>query len=98
MSDDRIEGTLKDAAGHVQDAVGGLTGAPDLQAKGKLNQASGTAQDMMGQAKDKALDVSGDLHARVKDQPMAALGVALGVGVVLGLLLSGGRKTVYVRK
>ena len=33
-----------------------------------------------------------------KDQPLAALAVALGVGLILGFTLRGGRKTVYVRR
>lgn len=120
MTDDRIEGTLKNAGGHVQDAVGGLTGDDKTQAKGKLNEVSGTIQDTVGkvkgqaqeaygkakdqasdaigQAKDKAQDFSGDLEERVRDQPLAAIGVALGVGLVLGMMLRGGRKTVYVPK
>ncbi len=114
MSDDQIEGGLKKVAGHVQDGVGGLTGDEATQAKGKLNEASGTIQDTigkvkgqtqdaynkakdqaseaMGQAKDKAQDFSGDLEERVRSQPLAAIGMSLGVGLVLGLLLRGGRK------
>ena len=104
----------------MQDAVGGLTGGEQTQAKGKLNEVSGTiqntagkvkdqaqeaygkvkdqAQDVMGQAKGKAQDLSGDLEDRVREQPLVSVGVAVGLGVVLGLLLRGGRKTVYIRK
>ena len=45
MSEDRIEGGLKKAGGKLEDAFGGLTGDPGRQAKGKVDQASGTAQD-----------------------------------------------------
>ena len=109
MSEDRIEGTAKKGFGHVQDAVGGLIGDNGTQAKGKLNQAAGSvqdaygkvldqAQDAVGQAKDVAQDVYGEIEQFVSDQPYLAVAAGVGVGLVLGLLLSGGRKTVYVRK
>ena len=98
MTDDRIEGGLKKGFGRVQDAVGGLTGDSETQAKGKLNQAAGSVQDVVGQARDTAEDFYSDLEGYAREQPLAALAVTLGVGVVLGLIMRGGRKTVYVRK
>ena len=81
MDENRIEGTAKDFGGKVQDAVGGLTGDSATQAKGKANQASGQAQDMYGQMVD-------EMTGFAKDQPVAALLSAAGVGIVLGYLLS----------
>ena len=98
MSEDRIEGGLKKAGGRLEDAFGGLTGDPGRQAKGKVDQASGAAQDVVGQAKDRAGEILGEVERYAKDEPMQAVGVALAVGVVIGFLLHGGRKTVYVRR
>ena len=81
MDENRIEGTAKDVGGKVQDAVGGLTGDGATQARGKANQASGQAQDMYGQMVD-------EMTGFAKDQPVAALLSAAGVGIVLGYLLS----------
>ena len=89
MSDDRIEGGVKKGVGKLEDAWGGLTGDAGTQAKGKANQATGSVQDVVGQAKDRAQDVYGNVESYAKDQPAIALGVALGVGVILGFVLRG---------
>lgn len=107
MTDDQFQGTVKNGVGHVQDAVGGLTGDEKTQAKGKLNQVAGTVQDKVGQVKEqaqdaleqaraKAEDAYGDLETYVREKPAASVGVALAAGLVLGLLLRGGTRTVYV--
>ncbi len=98
MSEDGIEGGLKKAGGKLEDAWGGLTGDTGRQAKGKLDQASGSAQDLIGQAKDRAGDIYGQVEQYAKGEPLQAVGVALAVGVVIGFLLHGGQKTVYLRK
>ena len=98
MTDERIEGGRRKGFGHVQDAVGGLTGDGRTQAEGKLNQMAGSVQDAVGQARGRAQDLYEEVDSFTKEQPLLALGVALGVGLVLGMTLLGGRKTVYVRK
>lgn len=120
MSEDRIEGGVRQGVGRVQDAVGGLTGSDGVQAKGKVNEAAGSvqnaygqvkdkAQDVAGQVKDKAQDVAGQARERAQDllgevedyvraQPLQALAGGIGVGVILGLLLRGNGKTVYLSK
>ena len=89
---------MREGVGHVQDAVGGLTGDARTQADGKLNQAAGSVQEMVGQARERASDLYGEVESYAKQQPLAALAVTLGLGVVIGLVLSGGRKTVYLSK
>ena len=89
MTDDRIEGGLKKGVGKVEDAWGGLTGDAGTQAKGKANQASGSVQDVVGHAKERAQDVYGNVESYAKEQPMVALAVAIGVGVILGFTLRG---------
>ena len=79
VDENEFEGTVKDLGGKVQDAVGGLTGDTGTQAQGKLNQAAGKAQKTFGAAAD-------ELRDNVLDKPLTALGIAVGVGVVLGFL------------
>jgi uncharacterized protein YjbJ (UPF0337 family) len=109
MSNDRIEGAVREGVGRVQDAAGGLFGNSKTEMRGKLNQAAGSAQNAYGQVKDQASDaldqardqfsdIYDEVEAYVRDQPMAALAIGAGVGLVLGLLMRGGRKVVYVRK
>ncbi len=109
MSSDQFEGDMKKGFGRLQDAVGGLVGDDKTQAKGKVNEAAGSiqdtvgkvksqAQDVVNQAQDKAQDTFGRVEDFAKSQPLPALGYALVAGIVVGFILHGGRKTVYVRK
>lgn len=47
--DNSVEGKIKHAAGHVKDAVGGLTGDTSLQTEGKIDQLKGKLQDGLGE-------------------------------------------------
>jgi uncharacterized protein YjbJ (UPF0337 family) len=47
--DNSLEGKIKHAAGHVKDAVGGLTGDKSLQTEGKIDQLKGKLQDGLGE-------------------------------------------------
>ena len=109
MSDDRIEGAAKQGFGRLQDAVGGVLGSDKTQVKGKLNEAAGSLQNTYGQVKDQAADVLdqvkdqtqdgyAQVEAFIQEQPLTAAVIGVGVGLVLGLVLRGGRKVVYVRK
>ena len=98
MTDDRLEGAVRNGVGHVQDAVGGLTGDTRTQAQGKLNQVAGSVQDVVGQARERVADAYDDVEGFAKEQPVTALAITLGLGVVIGLMLRGGRKTVYLTK
>jgi len=95
MTDDRIEGAVRGGLGRVQDAVGGLTGDEGVQLKGKLNQAAGSLQNAYGKAREaaagQAQDLLGEFEVFAKQQPLAAVGMGLGLGVVLGLLMTRGR-------
>ncbi|PIB92122.1 CsbD family protein [Caulobacter sp. FWC2] len=110
--DDQVMGVAKQGVGRVQDAFGGLTGDGATQAKGKLNEAVGSAQQAYGQLASGMRDVvgggletvRGEIHDRldtvesyVKGKPLPAVAIAATIGVVLGLLLRGRSKTVYLR-
>jgi uncharacterized protein YjbJ (UPF0337 family) len=86
MTIDRVAGAFEDAAGKVQDAVGGLTGDAATQVKGKLHQASGKAKVLYDGAADQAQNVFSGMIRRTQDNPVAALLIAAGVGYVLSRL------------
>lgn len=101
---DEVEGAAKQGFGRAQDAAGALSGDAETQLKGKLLQMKGVVQRRYGDVRDRASTLASqsrargeDLYAAARDQattrPLAAVGAALGVGVLLGLLLgaAGGR-------
>lgn len=110
--DDQVMGVARQGMGRVQDAVGGLTGDGATQVKGKLNEAVGSAQQAYGQLASGVRDVvdsgletvRGEIHDQldtvesyVKSKPLPAVAIAASIGVVLGLLLRGRSKTIYLR-
>ncbi|WP_428487000.1 CsbD family protein [Rhodopila sp.] len=75
--DDGIEGTARDFGGRVQETVGNVTGDSKTQAQGMYNQAAGQAQQAASQVSD-----------LIKEQPIVATLLAVGVGYILGRLTS----------
>jgi uncharacterized protein YjbJ (UPF0337 family) len=67
MDKDRFAGAAKDAAGKVEGAVGDLTGDADTKAAGRIREASGTVQNLYGQAKDAVRDASDAATSYAKD-------------------------------
>ncbi|MCY0389461.1 CsbD family protein [Robbsia sp. Bb-Pol-6] len=80
MAEDQIVGTAKNAVGKIQDAAGGLLGDAGLQAEGKGRQLAGKVQAQYGETVDQVVDAT-------KSNPIAALLIAAGVGILLGKLL-----------
>lgn len=87
MTTERVTGVFEDAAGKVQDTVGGLTGDAASQMQGKLHQAAGKAKSLYGGVADQAQDVFSATIRRTQDNPVAALLIAAGVGYLLARLL-----------
>ena len=81
MNEQQINGGLDQAKGRVREAAGALTGS--LRTK-----ASGTAQQLRGQAESYYGDAVERVSNLAAERPFAALGGALGIGVVIGLLLA----------
>ena len=67
MDKDRIVGSAKDFAGKVEGAVGDITGDARTQAEGRAREASGTVQNLYGQAKDAARDAADTAANYAKD-------------------------------
>lgn len=53
------DGTGDKLKGRMKEAGGDLTGDKDLKNEGKVDRASGTVKDKVGDASDKAKDVIG---------------------------------------
>jgi uncharacterized protein YjbJ (UPF0337 family) len=74
MSDFR--GAAREMAGRVQEKASELSGDAKTQAEGLYNQAAGRTQQQVARL--------GDV---VKDQPIAAVVIAVAVGYLLGRLI-----------
>ena len=56
MNKDQAKGTVKDAAGKVQEKTGELVGSKSQQAKGMQKQVEGKVQKGVGDVKETAKD------------------------------------------
>jgi uncharacterized protein YjbJ (UPF0337 family) len=54
MTDD---GKTDDAKGRLKEAAGAITGDDSLKNEGKVDQATGTVKDKVGDASDKVKDI-----------------------------------------
>jgi uncharacterized protein YjbJ (UPF0337 family) len=59
MNEDRVVGTATNLGGKAQEGLCRASGDVRTQAKGVINQAAGTAQDLYGQAKESVSDAYG---------------------------------------
>jgi ElaB/YqjD/DUF883 family membrane-anchored ribosome-binding protein len=64
-----------------------LLAAPGASAE-RMKEIRERAEEALRGARERVEAVSGDLEDQVRRHPMAALGIAAGVGLVVGLLLS----------
>lgn len=81
---DRVEGTVREYAGKAQAAVGDAVGDAKTQAEGRIREAAGKLQDTYGQATEQLRDWTEDLTDRIQDSPLLAMGLAVGLGFLLG--------------
>ena len=72
---EKVEGMGRQMDGRLQEAVGEATGNTGMQARGIYNQAAGQAQEQVAR-----------LSEVIREQPLAAVLVALGIGYILGRL------------
>ncbi len=77
---ERAERTLADAAHRIEKAV--AEGVHQIRNHGKAYAA---------EAADQIEDAQRYVVGQVRGRPLAATGLALGVGVLIGLILAGGR-------
>jgi uncharacterized protein YjbJ (UPF0337 family) len=81
MDANKGEGVVKEIAGKVQDAAGGLMGDAGTQAAGKARELGGKAQQLYADTADIVRD-------KTVDSPFTALGIAAGIGFLLGAIWS----------
>jgi uncharacterized protein YjbJ (UPF0337 family) len=67
MDENEIEGAAKDATGKIKDGIGGLTGDPNLQVEGKIDQAAGKLQGRFGDVKDQLADGASAMADKVSN-------------------------------
>jgi uncharacterized protein YjbJ (UPF0337 family) len=67
MDKDRIEGTVKEGAGKVQEEWGRATDNPQTEAEGDERQIEGKVQKGWGEAKDSVRDVADKVDDDLKD-------------------------------
>ena len=88
MDENRLEGTVRNVGGKVQEGVGRATDDTKSKAEGAMNQAAGSAQDLYGQAADVVRQNAGPVEAwlrnKVETQPYTTVIAALGIGWLLG--------------
>jgi len=91
----KVEPKLKAVASTAHDAYDSLKEV----ASEAVGETRARVKDIAAQASDEVQDRYRDLEAWVQLKPAKALGIATGIGVVLGLLLRGrSTKTIYVRE
>ena len=88
MDENRLEGSVRNVGGKVQEGVGRATGDTKSKVEGVMNQAAGTAQDIYGQAADIVRQNAGPVEAWLRDkiemQRYTTAIVALGIGWLIG--------------
>ena len=88
MDENRLEGTVRNVGGKVQEGVGRTTGDTKSKVEGVMNQAAGSAQDLYGQAADvlrqNVPPVEAWLRDKIETQPYTTVLAALGIGWLLG--------------
>lgn len=91
----KVEPKLKAVSGAAHDAYDSLRDV----ATEALGETRARVKDIAAQASDEFQQRYGDLEAWVHEKPARAVGIAAGLGIVLGLLLRGrSTKTIYVRE
>jgi uncharacterized protein YjbJ (UPF0337 family) len=67
MHEQQVKGTTHSVGGAVEQSIGGMTGAPDMQAKGIVDQVRGNAEQLYGDTKDTVSDVIGRAGPAIRD-------------------------------
>lgn len=88
MDTDTAEGTLKEVAGKVQDAVCGVVGDATTQMSGKARELSGKAQQLCA-------DTTSLVRDRTAESPLAVLGIVAVVSFIAGVIWANTRSAAF---
>jgi uncharacterized protein YjbJ (UPF0337 family) len=91
MNGDRVEGTVRNIGGKVEEGLGRATGDAQHQVEGKMDQIAGAAQDLYGQVCETAGDAATAVKRRatgfeellrdsIETSPYTAVAAALALG------------------
>jgi ElaB/YqjD/DUF883 family membrane-anchored ribosome-binding protein len=86
VTTDKLVQDLKTVVGDAED----LLKATANQGGEQIARIRARAEESVRQARARIQDAGGDFDAQVRENPWTAIGIAAGVGLVLGILL--GRK------
>jgi len=81
-------GTLAEDARELISATADVTGEKISEARRRLAAALERGKEIYGRVKDKAVEGARATDEAVHEHPYQAIGIALGVGVLLGCLVS----------
>jgi|GEM_PF-191419 uncharacterized protein YjbJ (UPF0337 family) len=81
MNKDQLAGAANDVAGRVQQAAGALADDDSLHAEGVAREIGGKARQAYGDAVE-------NVRAYAERKPIGAIAAGVGVGVLIGMLLS----------
>lgn len=81
-------GTLAEDARALMNATAGVTGEEINQARKRLAAALDNGKEIYGQVRDRAVEGAKAADHAVRQNPYQAVGIALGVGALLGYLLA----------
>ena len=81
-------GTLAEDARALMTATADVAGEKVADARKRLADALEGAKEIAGRVRDQAVDYAKATDEAVRENPYKAIGIALGVGALLGYLLS----------
>jgi ElaB/YqjD/DUF883 family membrane-anchored ribosome-binding protein len=81
-------GSLADDARNLMTATADVAGEKVSDARKRLAAALERGKELYGRAKEKAVEGAQAADEVVREHPYQAIGIALGVGVVVGYLVS----------
>ena len=81
MDEQQINGGINQGVGRVKEAAGALMGDLKIEAQGRAQQIRGQAESLYGDTMEK-------ITTATTERPAIALGTALGIGVIIGILLA----------
>jgi ElaB/YqjD/DUF883 family membrane-anchored ribosome-binding protein len=90
----RAESAISSSKDHLSQAAKDLSEAANAkyqdirsQATSKAEEYKGRAQEAFSTATNRAQDFQGDTEQYIRDNPLQAIGIAAGIGFVLGLIM-----------